>query len=163
VIGLTERHRKPDIFWFNLLHEIGHIALHPRRTTFLDLDLDKSIGDTAEQQADVFAESTLLLVMPAPNRSRDQPRRTSPPRCNPRHRSDNRGRQHGHATGQWNIGGPSREITDADISMLEALSPHQDKNPASASARRSRFTRSMTHRKTVNSNGLSNGLDHALL
>ena len=39
VIGLTERHRKPDTFWFNLLHEIGHILLHPRRTTFLDLDV----------------------------------------------------------------------------------------------------------------------------
>ena len=29
VIGLTARGRKPDTFWFNLLHEVAHILLHP--------------------------------------------------------------------------------------------------------------------------------------
>jgi HTH-type transcriptional regulator/antitoxin HigA len=147
VIGLTERHRKPDIFWFNLLHEIGHIALHPRRTTFLDLDLDKSIGDTAEQQADAFAESTLL---PGDARTRIA-RATSREELLLLAATLGIGvtivaGQHGHATGQWNIGGTLRgKITDADIGMLEALSPHQDKNPASAPARRSRFTAPLTH------------------
>ena len=60
VIGLTERYRKPDIFWFNLLHEIGHVLLHPRRTTFLDLELEKRTGDGAEREAHDFAENTLL-------------------------------------------------------------------------------------------------------
>jgi HTH-type transcriptional regulator/antitoxin HigA len=60
VIGLTERYRKPDIFWFNLLHEIGHVLLHPRRSTFLDLELEKRAGDGVERAAHDFAESTLL-------------------------------------------------------------------------------------------------------
>ena len=60
VIGLTERYRKPDIFWFNLLHEIGHVLLHPRRTTFLDLELEKRTSDGAEREAHDFAENTLL-------------------------------------------------------------------------------------------------------
>ena len=111
VIGLTERHRKPDIFWFNLLHEIGHIALHPRRTTFLDLDIEKTVDDPAEKQADAFAEQKLLpndaRVRIAQATSREQLLLLA-------------ARlgigvtivagQHGHATGHWNIGGiPPRE------------------------------------------------------
>jgi hypothetical protein len=36
VIGLTEHGRKPDIFWFNVEHEVAHIVRHPKRTAFLD-------------------------------------------------------------------------------------------------------------------------------
>ena len=124
VIGLTERHRKPDIFWFNLLHEIGHIALHPRRTTFLDLDLDQATSDAAEQQADTFAENTLL-----PGDTRTQiARATSREELLLLATRLGIGvtivaGQHGHATGQWNIGGTlRRKITDADINTLESLS-----------------------------------------
>jgi hypothetical protein len=60
VIGLTERYRKPDTFWFNLLHEIAHVLLHPRRSTFLDLELEKGVSDGAEREAHDFAENTLL-------------------------------------------------------------------------------------------------------
>jgi HTH-type transcriptional regulator/antitoxin HigA len=60
VIGLSERYRKPDIFWFNLLHEIAHVLLHPRRSTFLDLELEKGVSDGVEREAHDFAENTLL-------------------------------------------------------------------------------------------------------
>lgn len=60
VIGITERHRKPDIFWFNLAHELGHIIKHPRRTTFLDIDREKASQDPAETEADAFAADTLF-------------------------------------------------------------------------------------------------------
>jgi HTH-type transcriptional regulator/antitoxin HigA len=62
VIALTERHRKPDIFWFNLAHELGHVVKHPRRTTFLDIDAEKDNedGDPAEKEADEFAAETLF-------------------------------------------------------------------------------------------------------
>jgi HTH-type transcriptional regulator/antitoxin HigA len=124
VIALTARGRKPDTFWFSLLHETAHILLHPKRTTFLDLDLEKEISDPAEEQANSFAEDTLL-----PPSTRAQISRTVT-------------REqllllaarlgigatiiagyHGHATGRWNIGGTLRgKITDDDIDALETIS-----------------------------------------
>lgn len=123
VIGLTERHRKPDTFWFNLIHEIGHILLHPKRTTFLNLDDEKATGVAAEQEANEFAESILL-----PESARAQIARA-------RTRSDLLllaaklgigvtivAGQHGHLTDKWNVGGSLRgKITDTDIGKLEEL------------------------------------------
>ncbi len=60
VIGVTERHRKADILWFSIVHEIGHVLLHPRRTTFLDLDFDKDEKDDAEKEANEFAANALV-------------------------------------------------------------------------------------------------------
>ncbi|MGQ4479357.1 ImmA/IrrE family metallo-endopeptidase [Streptomyces sp. SAS_276] len=58
-IGITERHRRHDTFWFNLLHEIGHIVRHPRRTSFLDLE-GGNASDQAEAEANDFAAQTLF-------------------------------------------------------------------------------------------------------
>jgi HTH-type transcriptional regulator/antitoxin HigA len=123
VIGLTERHRKPDIFWFNLLHEIGHITLHPRRTTFLDLDLDKEVDDAAENQANSFAETTLL-----PQGARAQIA-SATTRQELLLLAARFGigvtivaGQHGYTTGQWHVGGSLRgKITDSDIDTLERM------------------------------------------
>jgi HTH-type transcriptional regulator / antitoxin HigA len=124
VIGLTERHRKPDIFWFNLLHEIGHILLHPRRQTFVDLETDKKSSDSAEAEAHEFAETTMLSsearsAIDAAT-SRDQLLRLATrfgvglPIVAGRH---------GHATGKWSIGAPFRgTITEQDIEELELIS-----------------------------------------
>lgn len=60
VIAVTERGRKPDAFWWTLLHECGHIALHPRRETFLDLEDDEAQESGVEAEADEFARTTLL-------------------------------------------------------------------------------------------------------
>jgi HTH-type transcriptional regulator/antitoxin HigA len=124
VIGLTARGRKPDIFWFNLLHEVAHILLHPRRTTFLDLDNDKTVKDPAEQQADTFAEQTLLpddaRAVIARATTREQllllaARLGVGVAIVAGH--------HGYATGHWHTGGSLRgTITDTDIDELEGIS-----------------------------------------
>jgi HTH-type transcriptional regulator/antitoxin HigA len=124
VIGLTARGRKPDCFWFNLLHEVGHILLHPRRETFLDLDIDKIVTDPAEDQASDFAERTLLpddvRVQIARVTTREQllllaARLGIGVTIIAGH--------HGHATGKWHIGGTLRgKISDTDIDMLEEIS-----------------------------------------
>ena len=59
-IGITERHRRPDIFWFNLVHELGHIVRHPRRISFLNRDDTRDSTDPAEDEANAFAEETLF-------------------------------------------------------------------------------------------------------
>ncbi|MEY2474058.1 MAG: HTH-type transcriptional regulator / antitoxin HigA [Actinomycetota bacterium] len=61
VIAVTERHKRPDGLWWTIAHECGHVALHPRRTTFLDVDDDtKDDKYGHEAQADDFARTTLL-------------------------------------------------------------------------------------------------------
>jgi HTH-type transcriptional regulator/antitoxin HigA len=123
VIGLTERGRKPDIFWFNLEHEIGHIIRHPRRTTFLDLESDKGTRDAAEEEADEFAAQTLLSQEASAQIAQATTREqllllaarlgvgvTVVAGC------------HGHLTNKWFIGGSLRgKITDNDIDMLETI------------------------------------------
>jgi HTH-type transcriptional regulator / antitoxin HigA len=123
VIGLTERHRKPDIFWFNLLHEIGHVLLHPRRTTFLDLDTEQA-DNTAEAEAHAFAETTLL---PADARAAIAAATTRQELLRLATRlgisASVVAGHHGHATGRWNISGSLRgTITDDDIRELEQIS-----------------------------------------
>ena len=125
VIGLTERNRKPDIIWFNLLHEIGHVLLHPKRTTFLDLEADKLSADqTAEQEANRFAEQTLLSDAEraeiARATTREQLLRIS---ARLGLGASIVAGQHGRVTNKWYIGGKLRgTITDDDIDALERIS-----------------------------------------
>ncbi len=122
VIGLTERSRKPDTFWFNLLHEIAHILLHPRRTTFINLEDEKTTNDAAEQEANAFAEAALL---PGNTRARIARAGTRPELLLLAAElgiglSIVAG-QHGHVTDKWNVGGSLRgKITDSDVDELEA-------------------------------------------
>ena len=125
VIGLTERHRKPDIFWFSLVHEIAHLLLHPKRTTFLDLDDEKAADGTAEKEANAFAEATLL---PDGAAARIAAAST---------REDLLllatrlgigvtivAGQHGHATDRWSLGSSLRgKITEMDLEALERMCP----------------------------------------
>lgn len=51
IIGLTLRHNRLDNFWFNLMHELSHIALHAsENVSFFYDDLD-SAGSINEQEA----------------------------------------------------------------------------------------------------------------
>jgi HTH-type transcriptional regulator/antitoxin HigA len=61
VVALTLRHNRLDNFWFSLMHELAHIALHVDGTEawYLD-DLDSEGGDEVEQQADALAQETLI-------------------------------------------------------------------------------------------------------
>jgi len=135
VIGLTERNRKPDIFWFTLLHEIGHIALHPRRTTFLDLEGNPD--DEPEQEANFFAGEMLF-----PGNARDLIARATT-RQQLLLLSAKLGigtaivaGQHGHLTGRWAVGGSLRgTITDEEVNQLETICPirlHDSGNDPSA-------------------------------
>lgn len=62
VIALTLRHNRLDNFWFTLMHELAHIALHFDETEkwFID-DLDAERCDIKEQEADALAEEALQL------------------------------------------------------------------------------------------------------
>ncbi|RKS78638.1 addiction module HigA family antidote [Actinomadura pelletieri DSM 43383] len=124
VIGITERQRKPDVLWFSLLHEIGHILLHPKRTTLLSLERERTEEDPAEQEADAFAENVLFpddaSDAIAKARTRDQllmlatKLGVGPAIVAGRH---------GRLTGHWHIGSNLRpKITDAHVEALEELS-----------------------------------------
>ncbi len=131
VIGLTERGRKPDTFWFNLLHEIGHILLHPRRTTFINLDDDKAADDASELEANAFAHSTLLPAGTLPRIAQA----TTRPELLLLAAELGVGPcvvagQHGYLTSKWYIGGTLRgKITDADIDSLERPCLSHPKRP----------------------------------
>lgn len=122
-IGVTERHRRADVFWFNLIHEVGHIVRHPRRASFLDLDVKRESADPAEQEANAFAIDTLF-----PDESSDLIANATTP-----HEliilaarlgvgvSVVAGR-HGKLTGNWNTVSRLREaITDDDVAQLESI------------------------------------------
>jgi HTH-type transcriptional regulator/antitoxin HigA len=61
VVALTLRHDRLDNFWFSLMHELSHIALHLDKTEqwFLD-DLDAQGGNQVEQEADALAQEVLI-------------------------------------------------------------------------------------------------------
>jgi HTH-type transcriptional regulator/antitoxin HigA len=61
VVALTLRHDRLDNFWFSLMHELAHIALHLDGTEawYID-DLDAEGGDQIEQEADALAQEALV-------------------------------------------------------------------------------------------------------
>ena len=56
VLMITIRGKWADIFWFSLLHEIGHLLKHGRQTVILE---DDTTNDR-ETEADTFAANTLI-------------------------------------------------------------------------------------------------------
>lgn len=65
VVALSGRHKFHDIFWFTLLHEIGHVLLHPKRSTYLDVERKgggSADDETVELAANDFAEDVLLTA-----------------------------------------------------------------------------------------------------
>jgi HTH-type transcriptional regulator/antitoxin HigA len=62
VVGLTIRHDRLDNFWFTLMHELAHIALHYDQNTNLfydDLD-NPDPNDSRESEADGLAGEALV-------------------------------------------------------------------------------------------------------
>jgi HTH-type transcriptional regulator/antitoxin HigA len=62
VIGLTLRHDRIDNFWFCLMHELAHVALHldkNKRDFFDDLDVEPT-DDPLETEADTYAGEVLI-------------------------------------------------------------------------------------------------------
>lgn len=62
LIALTLRHDRLDNFWFTLVHELGHVLHHlysDEITAFFD-DIETQEVDSVEQEADRFAQKTLI-------------------------------------------------------------------------------------------------------
>lgn len=62
IIGLSLRHDRIDNFWFCLMHELAHIALHLGSDVsrfFDDLDVENQ-GDQREKEADELASEALI-------------------------------------------------------------------------------------------------------
>jgi HTH-type transcriptional regulator/antitoxin HigA len=60
VLMMTIRGSWADIFWSSLFHELGHILLHDKRHTFLEDGLDDPNWKKQEEEADEFAQKTLI-------------------------------------------------------------------------------------------------------
>lgn len=62
IAALTLRYDRIDNFWFTLLHEIGHLALHIRAGGYQAIFDDTDAQDTSpvEQEADMFAQEALI-------------------------------------------------------------------------------------------------------
>jgi HTH-type transcriptional regulator/antitoxin HigA len=62
LVGLTLRHDRLDNFWFTLLHELAHVALHLDKDgyeVFFD-DLEGIGRDECEKEADALAQEALI-------------------------------------------------------------------------------------------------------
>lgn len=59
VIALAERGQFEDSLWFSFFHEAGHVVLHPRRKSVIELD-GADDEDGAETDANSFAKKTIL-------------------------------------------------------------------------------------------------------
>lgn len=60
VIMMSLRGSWADIFWFSLFHELGHILLHDKRTTFLENGASDDTWKKQENEADNFSQKTLI-------------------------------------------------------------------------------------------------------
>jgi HTH-type transcriptional regulator/antitoxin HigA len=62
VVAMTIRHDRLDNFWFVLLHELAHIALHLFDSLQMDFfdEESKGSGDSIEREADEYALESLI-------------------------------------------------------------------------------------------------------
>lgn len=59
IIALSLRHRRNDVFWFTLFHEMCHVLRHSKKETFVDTK-GSGIDQELETEADTFASRTLI-------------------------------------------------------------------------------------------------------
>ena len=59
MIALSLRHRRNDIFWFTLFHELYHLLRHSKKETFVDTK-GSGIDEALESEADSFASRVLI-------------------------------------------------------------------------------------------------------
>lgn len=58
---LSERHRREDVFWFTLFHEIAHVLIHARRMVFVEFAKEQGDDqDGHEREADEAAADFLI-------------------------------------------------------------------------------------------------------
>jgi Zn-dependent peptidase ImmA (M78 family)/plasmid maintenance system antidote protein VapI len=56
---LSFRYLSDDHFWFTFFHEAGHLVLHNHKSTFIEIDSNKTINDI-EKEANSFAAEMLV-------------------------------------------------------------------------------------------------------
>ncbi|WP_189020505.1 HigA family addiction module antitoxin [Paenarthrobacter histidinolovorans] len=62
MIAVTSRYKALDSLWFTILHEIAHVLLHPKRSTFIDGFKADDDSDAQETAANEFAQNHLIPV-----------------------------------------------------------------------------------------------------
>lgn len=61
MVAVTSRYKTLDGLWFTLLHEIAHVLLHPKRSTFIDHSFKADDdADAQETAANTFAQDHLI-------------------------------------------------------------------------------------------------------
>ncbi len=60
LIQLSFRHKREDVFWFSVFHELDHLLRGGRRKTFIDLGGAADPTEEDERAADLFAGETLI-------------------------------------------------------------------------------------------------------
>ncbi len=60
LIQLSNRHKRNDIFWFTVFHELAHIILHGKKDIFLEAIEYQGKDFEKEKKADEFAANYLL-------------------------------------------------------------------------------------------------------
>lgn len=58
LLMLSARHKTNDHLWFTFFHEAGHLLLHARKLSFLEIE--GKLTDEFEEQADIFARDLLI-------------------------------------------------------------------------------------------------------
>ena len=59
VVGITDRRKYADVFWFSLLHELGHVMQRKKTKTLVDFS-NNDYTEKFEKEADEFAEDLLI-------------------------------------------------------------------------------------------------------
>ena len=119
MIAVTSRYKSLDSLWFTILHEIAHVLLHPKRSTFVDGFKADDDADSQEAAANRFAESH--LIPPAYKKALQSATTTEQIRSI----ADILGVSPGVVAGQWAFqtqiwGGPIAKLREK-IDLAEAL------------------------------------------
>ena len=114
MIAITGRFKYLDSFWFALAHEVAHVLLHPKRATYIDVDLSVNDDDDAQEtEANTFAERLFL-----PLEAKEQLRAATSGRAITQLANElgvapfMLAGQYGHMTKKWNIVGKLRQRED---------------------------------------------------
>lgn len=59
ILGMTDRGKNADVFWFSLFHELGHVLQRRITKTIIDFESSDSY-DEYEKEADLFARNILI-------------------------------------------------------------------------------------------------------
>ena len=59
LVQISTRHKRHDIAWITLFHEIGHLVLHSKKDTFINDGEEQEAGGV-EKEADAYAQQVLI-------------------------------------------------------------------------------------------------------